>query len=94
MAEARHGIRLAEPLDHWLRRSWNSGAGLATSDLALLEDCMDAMYQVARHPDESTAYFIAHDVLRERIAAAEADLEHRIAAAAAAAPQPRAGSSR
>ena len=85
MAEARHGIRLAEPLDHWLRRSWNSGAGLATSDLALLEDCMDAMSQVARHPDESTAYFIAHDVLRERIAVAEADLEHRIAVAASAA---------
>jgi chemosensory pili system protein ChpA (sensor histidine kinase/response regulator) len=85
MAEARHGIRLAEPLDHWLRRSWNSGAGLAAADLALLEDCMDAMSQVARHPDESTAYFIAHDVLRERILAAEADLERRIVAAAGAA---------
>ncbi len=93
MAEARHGIRLAEPLDHWLRRSWNSGAGLVTADLALLDDCMDAMFQVARHPDESSAYFITHDVLRERIAAAEVELEQRIAiaaeaAAAAAAPPP------
>ncbi len=93
MAEAHHGIRLAEPLDHWLRRSWNSGAGLVTADLALLDDCMDAMYQVARHPDEPSAYFIAHDALRERIAAAEAELEERIvaaadAAAAAASPAP------
>jgi len=85
MAEARHGIRLAEPLERWVRRSWNSGGGLRTADLALLEDCMDAMYQVARRPDESTAYFIAHDVLRERIDAAESDLEHRIALTAAAA---------
>ena len=27
MAQARHGIRLAEPLDHWLRRVFNSGLG-------------------------------------------------------------------
>ena len=31
MAEARHGIRLAEPLDHWLRKAFNSGVGLARS---------------------------------------------------------------
>ena len=28
MAQARHGIRLAEPLDHWLRRAFSSGVGL------------------------------------------------------------------
>ncbi|HYC10452.1 MAG TPA: Hpt domain-containing protein, partial [Steroidobacteraceae bacterium] len=43
MAQARHGIRLAEPLDHWLRRAFSSGVGLGTEDLALLEDCMVAM---------------------------------------------------
>ncbi len=26
MAEARHGIRLATPLDHWLRKAFNNGA--------------------------------------------------------------------
>ena len=36
MAEARHGIRLAEPLDHWLRKAFNSGVGLRTADLTLL----------------------------------------------------------
>ena len=30
MAEARHGIRLAEPLNHWLRKSFDSGVGLTT----------------------------------------------------------------
>jgi chemosensory pili system protein ChpA (sensor histidine kinase/response regulator) len=91
MAEARHGVRLAEPLDHWLRRAWDSGAGLVDADLGLLEDCMDAMQQVARHPGESTLFFIAHEPLLERIAAAEADLQQRMAAAlpsVVAAPEP------
>ena len=34
MAEARHGMRLAEPLNHWLRKSFDSGVGLDGSDLA------------------------------------------------------------
>jgi chemosensory pili system protein ChpA (sensor histidine kinase/response regulator) len=83
MAEARHGVRLAEPLDRWLRRAWDSGAGLVDADLALLEACMDAMQQVARHPDESTLFFVGHDVLRARVQAAEAELERRIEAVAA-----------
>ena len=36
MAEARHGIRLAEPMNHWLRKSFDSGVGLDDSDLLLL----------------------------------------------------------
>ena len=28
MAEARHGIRLAEPLNHWLRKAFDSAASL------------------------------------------------------------------
>lgn len=84
MAEARHGIRLAEPLDRWLRKSWGASIGLAHADLDLLADCMQAMEQVARHPDESTQYFLQHDVLRARIAAADADLDRRIAEAAEA----------
>lgn len=84
MAEARHGIRLAEPLDRWLRKSWGSGVGLVDEDLGLLADCMAAMQQVARHMDESTQFFVQHDVLRERVARAEAALDARIAEAAEA----------
>jgi chemosensory pili system protein ChpA (sensor histidine kinase/response regulator) len=85
MAQARHGIRLAEPLDHWLRRAYSSDAGLATDDLALLDDCMSAMESVATHLDESTGYFVNHWALLERIAAAEKALDERIGAAAEAA---------
>jgi chemosensory pili system protein ChpA (sensor histidine kinase/response regulator) len=79
MAEARHGIRLAEPLDHWLRKAFNSGVGLRGADLGLVADCMDAMESVASHLDETTGYFIAHDTLRQRLAEAESHLDQRIA---------------
>ena len=67
MAEARHGIRLAEPLDHWLRKAFDSGVGLTAADLDLLADCMGAMESVSRNLDENTGFFHAHDALRERI---------------------------
>ena len=83
MAQARHGIRLAEPLDHWLRRAFSSGAGLSTEDLTLLGDCMVAMEAVATHLDEPTGFFVNHWQLLERIERADRGLEQRIAAAAA-----------
>jgi chemosensory pili system protein ChpA (sensor histidine kinase/response regulator) len=81
MAQARHGIRMAEPLDHWLRRVFNSGLGLLNQDLALLSDCMLAMEAVVSHLDEVTGYFQNHRVLMDRIAQAEKILDARIAKA-------------
>jgi chemosensory pili system protein ChpA (sensor histidine kinase/response regulator) len=80
MAQARHGIRLAEPLDRWLRRAFSSGVGLRGADLALLADCMGAMEAVATHLDEPTGYFLNHWQLLERIEAADKSLDQRIAA--------------
>ncbi|HEY4342643.1 MAG TPA: Hpt domain-containing protein [Steroidobacteraceae bacterium] len=79
MADARHGIQLAQPLDHWLRKSFESGVGLTSADLGLLGDCMTAMESVASHLDESTGYFIAHGRLLERVSEAEKELDRRIA---------------
>ena len=92
MAEARHGIRLAEPLDHWLRKAFNSGLGILSDDLDLLADCMMAMESVASHLDESTGYFISHEGLRARIVQAESALDARIAEARM--PRKRPGRSR
>ncbi|HXI66429.1 MAG TPA: Hpt domain-containing protein, partial [Steroidobacteraceae bacterium] len=83
MAQARHGIRLAEPLDHWLRRAFASGAGLGGQELTLLQDCMVAMESVATHLDEPTGYFVNHWQLLERIERADKELDQRIAASAA-----------
>jgi chemosensory pili system protein ChpA (sensor histidine kinase/response regulator) len=82
-AGARHGIRLAEPLNHWLRKSYDSSAGVTASDLALIADCMAAMESVSSHLDESTGFFVDHAWLRERIARSDAELDQRVAAAAA-----------
>ncbi len=79
MAEARHGIRLAQPLDHWLRKSFDSHVGLTTSNLEVLADCMSAMETVASHLDETTGYFVTHGRLLERLLEAERDLDRRIA---------------
>lgn len=84
MAQARHGTRVAEPLDHWLRRVFSSGLGLTQKDLNLLADCMLAMESVATHLDEPTGYFVTHWELQERIAEADKALDQRLAAAAAA----------
>ncbi|MGH8322232.1 MAG: Hpt domain-containing protein, partial [Steroidobacteraceae bacterium] len=84
MAQARHGTRIAEPLDQWLRRAFSSGLGLTQQDLTLLADCMRAMESVATHLDEPTGYFVTHWELQERIAAADTALGERIAAATAA----------
>jgi chemosensory pili system protein ChpA (sensor histidine kinase/response regulator) len=98
MAQARHGIRLAEPLDHWLRRVFGSGLGVRSEDLTLLGECMAAMHAVATHLDEPTGYFLSHWQLLGRIEKAERNLDQRIAAtgghtpdaatAALAAPEP------
>src|SRR5262249_50306431 len=79
VAGARQGIRLAEPLDHWLRKSFDTGVGLDDSDLLLLSDCMTAMETVAGHLDEPTGFFVVHDTLRARIARAEHELDRRAA---------------
>jgi chemosensory pili system protein ChpA (sensor histidine kinase/response regulator) len=84
MAQARHGTRVAEPLDHWLRRVFSSGLGLTQKDLTLLADCMLAMESVATHLDEPTGYFVTHWELQDRIAEADKALDQRLAAAAAA----------
>jgi chemosensory pili system protein ChpA (sensor histidine kinase/response regulator) len=85
MAEARHGIRLAQPLDQWLRKAFESGLGLEDGDLILLADCMTAMESVAANLNESTGYFQSHEILLTRIAHAHAALDRRIAEAAHAA---------
>ena len=81
-AQARHGVRLAEPIDHWIRRAFVSGTGLRSVDLKLLADCMAAMESVAEHLEEPTGYFASHRLLIERLADAEKALDAHIAAAA------------
>ena len=77
MAEARHGMRLAQPLDNWLRKAFEAGVGLSAQDLQLLSDCMAEMERISRHLDEGTQFFDSHDQLRGRIDAAALAIDQR-----------------
>jgi chemosensory pili system protein ChpA (sensor histidine kinase/response regulator) len=80
MAAARQGIRLAEPLNNWLRKSFDTAVGLTPAEVGLLADCMTAMESVSRHLNEDTGFFLQHSVLLERIVRADADIDRRIGA--------------
>ena len=57
MAEARHGIRITEPLNHFMRKVFDSGRGLSDDGLATLADSVRAIDNVVSHINESTAFF-------------------------------------
>ena len=83
MAEARHGIRLTAPLEHSVRKSFDSGVGLEADELNLLADCMNAMqrFLASKSPPISSS----RSTLLTRIDQATDSLEQRIVAAARAA---------
>jgi chemosensory pili system protein ChpA (sensor histidine kinase/response regulator) len=80
MAEARHGMRLSQPLDSWLRKAYEAGVGLSDQDLQLLAECMAAMERISRHLDEGTQFFDSHESLCRRIEATALAIDQRSSA--------------
>jgi chemosensory pili system protein ChpA (sensor histidine kinase/response regulator) len=79
MAEARHGIRVTEPLNHVMRKVFDSGHGLTDEGLSTLEDSVRAIDNVASHIDESTAFFTDQPALLNRLRALETQVDAMIA---------------
>ncbi|HSC05273.1 MAG TPA: Hpt domain-containing protein, partial [Steroidobacteraceae bacterium] len=77
MADARHGIRIAEPLNHYMRRVFDSGVGLDAAGIDVLRKSVDAIEQVIGHINESSGFFAPHGPLIERIRALDHDLDER-----------------
>ncbi|HEX3847232.1 MAG TPA: Hpt domain-containing protein [Steroidobacteraceae bacterium] len=75
MAEARHGIRVTEPLNRVMRKVFDSGHGLSDVGLATLGDAVRAIDNVVSHINESTAFFSDQPGLIERLAEVEAELD-------------------
>ncbi len=75
MAEARHGIRITEPLNQYMRKVFDSGRGLPDAGLALLADVVTAIETVVSHIDEATGFFSDHAQLQERMRQLEAELD-------------------
>jgi chemosensory pili system protein ChpA (sensor histidine kinase/response regulator) len=57
MAEARHGIRVTEPLNQVMRKVYDSGHGLTETGIATLAEAVRAIEDVVSHINESTAFF-------------------------------------
>ena len=82
MAEARHGIRVAEPLNHYMRKVFDSGRGLTDAGVAALADAVRAIENVVSHINESTAFFTDQPSLLARLQKLEAELDVELARAA------------
>jgi chemosensory pili system protein ChpA (sensor histidine kinase/response regulator) len=82
MAEARHGIRITEPLNHVMRKVFDSGQGLSDAGLATLEQSVRAIENVLSHINESTGFFSDQPALLTRFRALEAEVDAMIASAA------------
>jgi chemosensory pili system protein ChpA (sensor histidine kinase/response regulator) len=83
MAEARHGIRITEPLNQVMRKFYDSGHGLPDAGLATLEDAVRAIEDVVSHINESTAFFVDQPTLLRRLHELEADADAELARASA-----------
>ena len=82
MAEARHGIRITEPLNHVMRKVFDSGHGLSDAGLATLEQSVRSIENVLSHINESTGFFSDQPSLLERFRDLEAEVDAMIASAA------------
>jgi len=78
MAEARHGIRITEPLNQIMRKVFDSGHGLSDSGLATLGDAVQAIDNVVSHINESTAFFSEQPSLLARLQDIETELDAAI----------------
>jgi chemosensory pili system protein ChpA (sensor histidine kinase/response regulator) len=79
MAEARHGIRITEPLNHFMRKVFDSGRGLTDLGLATLADAVRAIDNVVSHINENTSFFTEQPLLLERLQQLEAELDADLA---------------
>jgi chemosensory pili system protein ChpA (sensor histidine kinase/response regulator) len=82
MAEARHGIRITEPLNHVMRKVFDSGRGLSDAGLATLEQSVRAIENVLSHINESSGFFSDQPALLARLRGLESEVDAMLARAA------------
>ncbi|HEX3913171.1 MAG TPA: Hpt domain-containing protein [Steroidobacteraceae bacterium] len=82
MAEARHGIRITEPLNHVMRKVFDSGHGLSDAGLETLGQSVAAIDNVVSHINESSGFFVDQPALLTRLHDLEGEVDAMIASAA------------
>ncbi|MCX7053965.1 MAG: response regulator, partial [Proteobacteria bacterium] len=56
-AGARQGIKVAEPMEHYVRKLFDNGHGMSSDALELLHDTVRFLETVSEHVDENTGFF-------------------------------------
>ncbi|MEA3106714.1 MAG: hypothetical protein QOI88_1319, partial [Gammaproteobacteria bacterium] len=82
MAEARHGIRVTEPLNQVMRKIYDSGHGLTETGIETLADAVRAIEDVVSHINESTAFFTDQHGLLGRLQELEIEIDAELSRAA------------
>ena len=78
-ASVRQGIKVAEPMERYVRKLYESGHGLPAEGLTLLGDTMRALESVSDHVEEDTGFFADHGALVAGWHALERSLEADLA---------------
>ncbi|HEY4369777.1 MAG TPA: Hpt domain-containing protein [Steroidobacteraceae bacterium] len=73
-AGARQGIKIAEPLNRYVRKLYDNSAGLSDAGLDVMRDAVTAIQQVVEHIDADTGFFLNHVGIVARLS----DLEHAL----------------
>jgi chemosensory pili system protein ChpA (sensor histidine kinase/response regulator) len=79
MAEARHGIRITEPLNQVMRKYYDSGLGLSDAGLRTLADSVRAIDDVVSYINESTAFFVDQPSLLHQLRELESEVDAELA---------------
>ncbi len=74
-AGARQGIKIAEPLNRYVRKLYDNSVGMSQPGLDALRDAVTAIQQVVDHITESTGFFLDHGLIVKRLGELEHELE-------------------
>ena len=74
-AQIRQGSKLADPLNHYVRKLYDNGAALSDEGVEVLKDTVAALEQVVGHITENTIFFGNHDAIVTRIKALDQKLD-------------------
>jgi chemosensory pili system protein ChpA (sensor histidine kinase/response regulator) len=73
-AGARQGIKIAEPLNRYIRKLYDNSVGLPEAGMDVLKDAVAAIQQVVDHINEDTGFFVNHSRIVTRLG----ELEHAL----------------
>jgi chemosensory pili system protein ChpA (sensor histidine kinase/response regulator) len=73
-AGARQGIKIAEPLNRYIRKLFDNSVPLPAEGLDVLKDAVAAIQQVVENINEATGFFLSHAVIVARLN----ELDHEV----------------